>query len=240
MARLQKAATSLAFIALAATPQTVSAADDGEPPVMHVVSLPTSSILVEQDLEISHSESDEIRRLFNLYIDARSFGNQDEADSLAKRIVATSINSFGRESRDTAMALTNLGDLQTANSDYELAIKNYAAAIEIVEGIENNLSMDLISPLRGLGSAQLMSGNTDYARTAWNRAVHISHVNLGPHNFRQVETLYSIAALYADAGKIKDARKVRRRIQYLHKRDADLSSGKIEVEEDVTIDALRK
>lgn len=240
MARLQKAATSLAFIALVATPHFVSAADDGESPVMHVVSLPTRSVFAEQDLEFSRSESDEVRRLFNLYIDARSIGNQGEADNLAKQIVATSISSFGRDSRDTAMALTNLGDLQTANTDYELAIKNYAAAIEIVEGIENNLSMDLISPLRGMGSAQLMSGNTDYARTAWNRAVHISHVNLGPHNFQQVETLYSIAALYAGAGKTKDARKIKRRIQYLHKRDAELSNGRIEVQEDTSIDSLRK
>lgn len=162
----------------------------------------------------------EIFRLLELYEDARMAGMLEEADVLAKQIVEVSIQSYGRDSQGTARALTNLATLQSENAQYVAAIQNLSAAIDIVERVENHLSMDLLYPLNEMGRLQLQAGRTDLAQETWSRAVHISHVNLGPHNFEQVETLQAIAASLSASGKNKKARKVRRRIGELLSRDA--------------------
>lgn len=173
----------------------------------------------------NQDEGDDIDRLFNLYRTARSTGMKEEADTLAKRIVNVSIESYGLDSKTTAIALTNLAIVQTSNDDNASAILNYSSAINIVERVDNRLSPDLIVPLKGLGTAQMQAGNADHARDALLRALHISHVNFGPHNYDQIETLYSIARLFARAGMSDEANKIRKRIYYLHSRNTD-SRGK--------------
>ena len=163
---------------------------------------------------------DEIYRLLELYEDARTAGMLAEADMLAKKIVEISIQSYGRDSRGTATALTNLATLQSENSEYVAAIQNLSAAINIVERVENKLSMSLLYPLNEMGRLQMQAGQTDLAKKTWTRAIHISHVNLGPHNFEQVESLQAIERLLVASGKNRKARKVRRRIRELLSRDA--------------------
>lgn len=174
------------------------------------------------DADISSEE--EIRRLFDLYRDARSAGMLEEADTLAKRIVDLSIRANGIDSKTTAMALTNLAALQSSNEDNVSAVQNFAQAIEIVERLDSRLSSDLISPLRGMGAAYLLAGNADHAQAAWNRALHISHVNFGPHNFEQIETLYSLSRSFVNAGMTKEAIRVRKRISFLRYRNANSGS----------------
>ena len=174
------------------------------------------------DADISSEE--EIRRLFDLYRDARYAGMLEEADTLAKRIVDLSIRANGIDSKTTAMALTNLAALQSSIEDNVSAVQNFAQAIEIVERLESRLSSDLISPLRGMGAAYLLAGNADHAQAAWNRALHISHVNFGPHNFEQIETLYSLGRSFMNAGMTKEAIRVRKRISFLRYRNANSGS----------------
>lgn len=168
--------------------------------------------------ELIESADKDIQQLFSLYMDARAAGTMQEADVLAKQIVEKSIRSFGRDSKDTARALTSLATLQTSNDENVAAIQNFSAAIDIIEFMDGRLSMDLVNPLKAMGAAQLQAGNGDRARDAWTRAVHISHVNLGPHNLEQIETLYAIAALYSRAELSKEERIVRRQIKYLQYR----------------------
>ncbi len=104
---------------------------------------------------------------------------------------------------------------------------HFAAAIDIIEGLESRLSVDLIDPLQAMGVAQFKSGDAGRARDAWYRALHISHVNLGPHNVEQVEILQSIAYLYHGAGMTAEARKMRRRIADLFARDSNQGSKEI-------------
>jgi hypothetical protein len=177
--------------------------------------------------EPSQSADEDIQRLFSLYMDARSSGMMDEADILAKQIVERSILSFGRNSKDTARALTSLGTLQTSNQENIAAIQNFAAAIDIVEIMDGNLSIDLLSPLKAMGAAQLQAGNGDGARDAWIRAVHISHVNLGPHTLEQIETLQAMVALYSRAEMSKEERIVRRQIKYLQYRYSTIDQQEI-------------
>lgn len=177
------------------------------------VEYPAEAPMLPQELPAS-----DIDRLFLLYKDARAEGSFDEADTLAKRIVDASIASNGIDSKVTAIALTNLGMLQLSLDESISAAQNFTVAIDVFERIDNRLSSDLITPLRGLGRAQQQAGHPDRAIDAWKRAVHIGHVNFGPHNYDQVETLYSIAKLLYDAGATDEASKIYKRISYLHTR----------------------
>jgi len=209
----------LSLLLMLVTQQTMSA-ETGDSPISVTVKdssySVTDAILMATDPVIEN----EIYRLLELYEDARTAGMLEEAEMLAKQIVEVSIQSYGRDSQGTARALTNLATLQSENAEYVAAIQNLSAAIDIVERVENNLSLNLLYPLNEMGRLQLQAGNTDLAQETWKRAVHISHVNLGPHNFEQVETLQAIAGLLVASGKNRKARKLRRRISELLTRDA--------------------
>lgn len=175
----------------------------------------TAAILTASDPVVEN----EIYRLLELYEDARTAGMLEEADVLAKQVVELSIKSYGRDSQGTARALTNLATLQSENAEYVAAIQNLSAAIDIVERVEDSLSMNLLYPLNEMGRLQFRAGQTDLAQKTWTRAIHISHVNLGPHNFEQVETLQAIEGLLVANGKNRKARKLRRRISELLSRE---------------------
>lgn len=219
MSRTQRAIRSLAWIfAVLSFHQAI--ADDVQlrDPVISVNHHSATSDF-EAVPDSAFSREEELRRLFDLYMDARVAGTLEEADILAKQIVQVSILSYGRDSKGTARALVNLAGLQVTHEENTAAIQNLTAAIDIVERVENNLSLDLVNPLNAMGAAQLQAGNVDLAKEAWFRAVHISHVNLGPHNYQQIETLQAIGQIYESAGKSKMAKKIHRRIKYLQSRE---------------------
>ena len=170
---------------------------------------------------------DELKRYFSLYKDALANESYLEADALAKRVVEMTIGIFGLDSVDAAKALTNLGIAQHHNEDYEAAQLNYTAAIDIIERVEDRLSANLINPLKGLGAAQIASGRPDQAAETFERAVHISHVNEGPHNLMQVELLESLAETHAAAGDYKGIENIQTRIFNLEARDVRLDSLEI-------------
>ena len=197
------------------------AEEQSDAPGPAVVAVSTSIPPIGIQEETDFSPEEDIQRLFSLYMDARNTGMIDEAEVLAKQIVELSIVSYGYESRQTAHALTDLGELQTSNADYRAAVLNLVSAIEIIERIDNRLSLSLISPLRALGNAYLQAGDSNLALSSWNHAVHVSHVNLGPHNYDQVETLASISRVLAAADKNKEANKIRQRIYNLSRRNIE-------------------
>lgn len=219
MSAMQKATRSLAMILSIGLTQSVVFAEEDASPVVGDAAIAKISYIKESNVSEDVSPGTEVIRLFALYQDARTASMLEEADALAKQIVEVSIRSFGRDSNDTAKALTNLAILQTENEEYVAAIQNLTAAIDIVERTENNLSDELVNPLKAMGLAQMQAGNTDIAKAAWYRAVHISHVNLGPHNFEQVETLHALARMFSSAGMAKEARKTYKRIAYLQSRE---------------------
>jgi hypothetical protein len=64
----------------------------------------------------------------------------------------------------------------------------------------------LINPLRGLGMSQLEAGRPDKAEATFRRAVHVSHVNEGPHNLNQLSILESLSETHLRMGSIEDAK----------------------------------
>jgi len=169
----------------------------------------------------AETEEQRLRRLFVMYMDAVADRAFEEADTLGKQIVELTIREYGLDSHESAKALTNLAIAQHGIQDFESSILNYTAAIGIIERIDDRLSPNLINPLRGLGAAQLASGRPDLARDAYDRAVHISHVNEGPHNIEQIEVLQSLAETYLAVGESEEAADIQKRIFYLQARNVD-------------------
>lgn len=152
---------------------------------------------------------------YRLLMDDRIY---DEADNAAKRVVELAIRVGGPDSTDTARALTNLGVVQHANEQYEAAQQNFQAAIDIIEEREDRLNSMLINPLRGMGAAQLEGGRPDLAAQTFARAVHITHVNEGPHNMDQIELLETLAETQLRMGQTKEAKEVHDSIYGLNAR----------------------
>ena len=147
----------------------------------------------------------EINRLFALYKESLTGENYLEADTLAKQIIELSIRVFGINSTESAKALTNLAIAQHNNKEYEAAERNYRASIDIIERISDRLNAALINPLKGLGATQLAVGRPDDASATFQRAVHLSHVNDGPHNLGQIDVLESMAEIHLAVGEHKQA-----------------------------------
>ncbi|MDH4107753.1 MAG: tetratricopeptide repeat protein [Gammaproteobacteria bacterium] len=210
-----------------------AAGDDVADETLEPIVLPRQQIFLEDvdldqvDPNILETQPDaetpeqKLRRLFVMYMDAIADRGFEEADTLGKQIVELTISEYGLDSHESAKALTNLAIAQHGIQDYESSILNYTAAIGIIERVDDRLSSALINPLRGLGAAQLASGRPDLAREAYDRAVHVSHVNEGPHNLEQIEVLQSLAETYLAVGEAEEAADIQKRIFYLQARNVD-------------------
>jgi tetratricopeptide (TPR) repeat protein len=146
------------------------------------------------------------------YREAVAMGEFGEAEVLAKRAIELSIVLNGRDSVHTANALTNLAYVQYRQEQFDTSKLNLRAAIQTIEGVDGNLSVDLIRPLHRLGQTQFELGEFDSATESFQRAVHISHVHNGPQNTGQIESLEAIAGIHLRSDNIKEARNIQGRI----------------------------
>lgn len=162
----------------------------------------------------SQRETDlgEISRLFALYKESLTGANYQESDTLAKQIIELSIKLFGINSTESAKALTNLAIAQQHNKEYNAAERNYQASIDIIERVSDRLDVALINPLKGLGATQLANGRPDMAKATFRRAIHVSHVNNGPHNLGQIDVLESMAEIFLAVGEHKEALDIQERM----------------------------
>lgn len=170
------------------------------------------------------SATDRLQNLFKLYRDAVGDNMFAEADTLAKQIVELTIEIHGLDNSATARAITNLAIAQYGAEDFEAAALNFQSAIDITERISDRLNDDLINPLKGLAATQLAMGKPRLATDNYQRARHISHVNFGPHNLEQVETLESLVETYLAVGDIDEAVELQERIFMLQTRNIPVYS----------------
>ncbi len=164
------------------------------------------------------SDEEELMAEFRRFRELMANESIDEADNVAKRVVELAIRTSGPRSVETAKALTNLGIVQHQTEQYEAAIQNFEGAIEIIEDNFDRLDAQLINPLKGLGAAQLANERPDLASQTFTRAVHVTHVNEGPHNIDQIEILESLAETNLLLGNTDDARNVHELIYNLNER----------------------
>jgi len=126
----------------------------------------------------------------------------DEADSTAKRLIKLAINYAGPQSIEVATSLSNLAIIQHRINQLVAAESNFRAAIEIIENDGDRLNSRLVNPLTGLAAVQMDNGRADLASRTIGRAVHITHVNNGPHNLDQIELLQDLAEIALQLGDI--------------------------------------
>ena len=107
-----------------------AAAQDSSTNDLDIARTSAVSFVDTTNYELIESADEDIQQLFSLYMDARAAGMMQEADVLAKQIVERSIRSFGRNSKDTARALTSLATLQTSNHENIAAIQNFGGRNE--------------------------------------------------------------------------------------------------------------
>lgn len=198
------AATIIAVTAMAAPP---TADDDADtmPEAGDAESLPISAAEPEEEPPVLHGELD---RAFQAYRRLYDSGRYASAIETGKRVVVLSIEVNGRDDLQTARALTNLAIAQQQNGEYEAAVQNYEAAVDIVERVESRLSKHLINPLRGLGNTYLDAGRPDEAIRVYDRAVHLTHVNSGPQNLAQVDLLDALAESFVRLQDLEEASEI--------------------------------
>ena len=168
--------------------------------------------------ELPQDATDEERLIFQ-YTRYKSLMKDrvyDEADTVAKRVVELSLKVFGPKSSEFSKALTNLAIVQHYTGQYDAAQQNYMSAIEIIENNEDRLNGQLVNPLKGLGASQLDGGRPDLASETFSRAIHVTHVNYGPHNLQQVGILESLAETSLRLGSIEDAQDIQEVIYSLN------------------------
>lgn len=150
----------------------------------------------------------QLDRAFATYKRLFDSGRYPSAIDAGKRVVVLSIEVNGRENLQTARALTNLAIAQQKNGDYEAAEQNYEAAIEIVQAVDSRLSPHMINPLRGLGNTYLEAGRPDQAILAYDRAIHLTHVNSGPQNLEQADLLDALSESFVRLQDLEEASEI--------------------------------
>lgn len=170
---------------------------------------------------------DELVAEFELFKQLMKENVFDEADTVAKRVVELALRTHGPQSSEFAKALTNLAIVQFQTEQYDAAQQNFESAIEIIEDAEDRLNAQLVNPLKGLGAAQLESGRPDLATKTFRRAVHVTHVNEGPHNMDQLDLLESIAETYVRMGDLEAAKEAQDTIYAINVRKYELDTPEL-------------
>lgn len=152
------------------------------------------------------------------YDDALAMGLYGEAEDAAKHMIDLLL-AAGEHGQAMAHALDRLAFAQRQRELYPAALQNYRAAIELLERSESRLSASLIEPLRGMGDTYMASGRAELAVPVYEEALHLRHVNDGPHTLEQVQLLSDIAIAREQAGDAEAALDALDRIFNLYARE---------------------
>lgn len=155
------------------------------------------------------------RNIFTALTEALTSGLFSEAEIAAKRMVELvgADEPFAR-----ARALHNLAVAQQFQGSSELALQNYSAAMDVIVSSDDNLNPSLISPLHGLAFAYLDLDRPYEASRTFDRALHVSSVNYGPHSLKQLPILNSKLQVYLEQNDGEAALKMLDRIYLLYSR----------------------
>lgn len=168
----------------------------------------------------------EERDRFGSFAEALSSESPSEAEILAKQMVESAATDEADDMR-RARALQNLAVAQQVLGEYQSAMQNYRASIAAVSSAQDNLSPDLVQPLRGLASAFVGVQQTEPAFAALDRALHVSNVNFGPHSLEQLPILKSRMQLFLGLEDAESAVDVLDRIYMLYTRKYERNSDEM-------------
>lgn len=141
----------------------------------------------------------------NDYAEAMAAGLYAEAESAAKQALDRALAAGARDDPATANLFVDLAEAQRRGGNYDAARQNFELAIDIVEARTDRLNLALIEPLRGLAETWLDSARPDLAIEPLERALHVRHVNEGPHSIAQDASLEILARAYRQLGDFEAA-----------------------------------
>lgn len=121
----------------------------------------------------------------NRYRELMAEGRNAEAVPAALDVVNLTQQLHGEDAVELGRPLTNLATAQLRNGDLRDAESSYQAAIALLEKHAGFLSMRLINPLVGLGETYIRDEQYAPATEAFEKALHINHVNEGLYNPEQ-------------------------------------------------------
>ena len=166
------------------------------------------------------------------YREQMSSGQLEQALESAKQIVSGSAVVWGENSEQVASALTNLAITQADNAEYGAAQQNFIAAINVREELTGGIvDPTLVNPLKGLATTAMALNDVEQAIPVFERAIHLSHVNLGPNNLEQVDVMDALSRAYYFLGELRRANKIQENLFRLQRRNFERDS-------DQYIDAL--
>lgn len=170
------------------------------------------------------SDGEQQRRRFGSFREALVSASFEEAEVTAKEMVEYTSTGVNIDLPARCRALHNLAVTQQLRGDFDSAVLNFQTAVDVMTSDADMLSAALVMPLRGLGGAYTSAGQPVEAFHAYERALHISNVNAGPHSLAQLPILNSILQIHLEQGDAITALDVMHRIYLLNVRTHALDS----------------
>jgi len=128
-----------------------------------------------------------------------------EARDAAQQVVDLSEKSFGADTLEMVIPLTNLATCQVRLQSYSEAERNYLKAVKIVEMREGGLSRRILNPLLGLGALYYAAQQYDRSIDVLRRAVDTSRKLDGLFNMDQLNLVQVLIDTYVALDMVEDA-----------------------------------
>ena len=116
-----------------------------------------------------------------------------EAVPVAERVVALTQEEFGEISTESAIAVSNLAEMQRRAGLYEDAGQNFLTSVEIFREAEGEFTESVITPLVGLGASYQSLGQYPQAVTVFEEARTVNRRVFGLLNEDQIVILDHLA-----------------------------------------------
>lgn len=164
------------------------------------------------------SSDDDLERYLARYRESLEAGQYGEAELAAKQLLNHLLVGRSEVPAGTEDALSMLAQVQRLTAQYGASQQNYEAAIGLIERSDDRLSSRLIEPLQGLAATYRDAGDYAEALRTYDRALHISHVNEGPHTVEQVHILSGMVDANLAADESEAALELIDRMRMLYER----------------------
>lgn len=139
------------------------------------------------------------------YDQAMEEGLYGEAEAYAKQALESAIAEGVYYQIETATLLVRLATAQLRQGKHEAARQNFEIAVDIVEENSDRLDRALVGPLNGVATSYMAGARADLALPFIERALHVVHVNEGPHSIEQIASLQLLASAYEQMGELDKA-----------------------------------
>ena len=132
-------------------------------------------------------------------------GEYEAALPLATQVVELTRTQYGAEAPQMANPLTNLGTTYYRMGNYDAALDNYRAALQLLDLQGEAANEQLVRPLHGMGAALRAQQRDADAIAPLKRAVEILRNRQGLHSVSQMPLLRELIGCYMSTGRMAEA-----------------------------------